>query len=224
MNTASFFQFIYWPPAWILLAHTMNLNIFITTRQLYRDPLVNQWRSVVFGFILDTLLPFVRFNLSQLIGPDFVVDVLAEEVEAKSECQNHNEKHNALWKVEHIEHRIHPFSRYGFDDVNPNEVCQHEEGETGQTLFARWILTEGRAHFQKNENDNVRMHHMIQPAEKEGKMPWTYRPVAVGSGCFYLGKNSSNDFGRMSSRSIAINAQNETPTFIASGNANVAIK
>lgn len=38
----------------------------------------------------------------------------------------------------------------------------------------------------------------------------------------YLGKNSSNDFGKINSRSIANSAQNEMPTFSASGNANVA--
>lgn len=40
----------------------------------------------------------------------------------------------------------------------------------------------------------------------------------------YLGKNSSNDFGRINSRSIAIKLQKETPTLSANGNANAANK
>lgn len=40
----------------------------------------------------------------------------------------------------------------------------------------------------------------------------------------YLGKNTSNDFGKTNSRSMNIKAQNEMPTFIANGKANVAKK
>lgn len=105
-----------------------------------------------------------RFQLFQFRGPDFVVEILAEEIEAQSKNQNHNEEYDALREVEDIEHRIDPLARYVFDDVNPDEISGHEQGQTSQTGFTRWILPERGDHFQKDENNNIRVHHMIQPA------------------------------------------------------------
>lgn len=134
-----------------------------------------------------------RFQLFQFGGPDFVVEIFAEEVEAQTEYQNHNEEYDALREIKDIEHRIHPLAREMFDDVNPNEVCAHEERQSGQCGFSRWILPECGAYFQNDEDDNIRVHHMIQPAARKAKRKFkisTIRITMVGArvAVFTLGR------------------------------------
>lgn len=73
------------------------------------------------------MLLSARFQLFQFGCPDIVIKVFTEEIKAQSEYQIHNEKYDALWEVENIEHRIDPLTRHMFGDVNPNQIGEHEK-------------------------------------------------------------------------------------------------
>lgn len=54
-----------------------------------------------------------------------------------------------------------------FDDMQPRQVAGHEDGQRCEAQFSRRILTERCEHFQQNENHDVGVHDVVQPAARE---------------------------------------------------------
>lgn len=52
------------------------------------------------------------------------------------------------------------------DNVNPDKVAAHKDAQTGETLAACGIGTIRGEHLQHNEDHNVGVQHMVQPATK----------------------------------------------------------
>lgn len=52
------------------------------------------------------------------------------------------------------------------DDMQPNQIGQHENRQANNAFETGWISSEGDEHLQYNENHNVGVHNVIQPAVK----------------------------------------------------------
>lgn len=120
--------------------------------------------------LIITLLLLHLLALSQhlqLLRPHDVAQELSRQIEHRSGRHNDDKEDESQGKGQHIQHGIDPNARHMFDDVQPDEVAGHEEGQTSDARLATRVLAEGREQFQQDKDDNVRVQDMVQPTGRE---------------------------------------------------------
>jgi hypothetical protein len=174
------------------------------------------------NFDYDDLFDFSSLfgfrGVFDLLNPNLFVGEFAEEVKENGEHEADEEKDDAHGERQLFEDGVDPDVRLVLDDVNPSEIGCHEEGETDEACFSARILAERREHLHDDEDHDVRVHDVVQPA----KIVSFSGDSSENQFKTHLGKNASNAFGKTNSRSMKNSDQKVTPTLKATGNAKVA--
>lgn len=53
------------------------------------------------------------------------------------------------------------------NDMEPNQITEHEDDETGESLSSGRILPETDEHLQHHKYQDIRVHDMIQPTTRK---------------------------------------------------------
>lgn len=59
------------------------------------------------------------------------------------------------------------------NDMEPNQITEHEDDETGESLSSGRILPETDKHLQHHKYQDIRVHDMIQPTTKKERKKYS---------------------------------------------------
>lgn len=82
------------------------------------------------------------FGGFKLAGPDLVVQIFADKIEANSEHTDEHNETDTLRQCKHLQNWIDPSTRFVFDDMNPNHIQNVKNKQSSNASFAIWIFTE----------------------------------------------------------------------------------
>lgn len=103
--------------------------------------------------------------LFDLLHPHLLVGELAEDVKPDGEHEAQQEEDDSLRQVENIQDRVHPNVRLVLNHVNPAEVRGHEDPQAGKSGLPRRVVAEWCEQLHDDEDHNVRVHDVVQPAK-----------------------------------------------------------
>lgn len=111
-------------------------------------------------------LILVGFALGQfnLLGPDGVVEELAQQIQRQCESDDGDKEEDALGQLQDLQHRVYPHAGIVLHHMDPHQVGAHKGGQSGQALTTLRIRTVRGEQFQDDEDHNVCVQDMVQPA------------------------------------------------------------
>lgn len=113
-------------------------------------------------------MPLLRLNRFQLPRPNLHIHELAHSIQEHGKPNVRHKENQSHWQSQHLQNRINPHTRHVINDIDPNEICEHERGQTAETGHFWWILPKRTEHFHNDTNQYIAVQDVVQPIGKEG--------------------------------------------------------